>query len=243
MSLKNRSLPYLTLGLLSLSLLALAAACTGGNGGGVTSIPGNLFVNPGLEDGRDPWFSIRPPDFILSSDVAHSGSTSAYLQMRDDEESPETKVYYLVQEVTPEEFPEVISGYYRVENWVKGTQKQYLQFVVIAFGPTNLVPVCPGTDRCPNYQIRYILAGIDREPFEIVNAKFVFLTREEPKEGEWVFFERNVRDDFRRLWGAVPENFEKIRVLFEVRYDDKEPAEDRIEADVYYDDLYLGPQS
>lgn len=251
-TLKNRLIPYISLALVFLGLLALAAACDGDDGDGGRMSEGNLFPNPGFEEGRDPacgpdqfqcWFSLKPPDFILSEDVAHSGSASAYLRMRDNKESPATKVYYLVQEITAEEFPEVISGYYRVDDWVKGTEKQYLQFVVIAFGSQNLVPVCPEGGICPNYQIRYILAGIDEEPFPIVNAKFVFLSREEPKQGQWISFERNLGDDFRELWGDVPERFEKIRILFEVRYDDKDPDEEPIEADVYYDDLHIGPAS
>jgi len=63
---------------------------------------------------------------------------------------------------------------------------------------------------------------------------------DDPALDEWVPFQVNVRDDFLKLWGAVPE-YEKIRVLFEVRYDDKAKGEGPAEADVYYDDLYFGP--
>jgi hypothetical protein len=210
----------------------------------------NAFHNPGLESGREPWCSLHVtevPPFEVTQDFAHSGDSSAVLQMRvPAEEAGNAKVFYLVQEVMPEELPELISGYYRVENWSKGTPKQYLQFVVILCrekegfdcrgGATNL----PGEH---NHQIRYILAGIDEEPFQIANAFFVFLSREEPRTGEWVYFERNLMDDFEELWGAVPEGFDKIRVLFEVRYDDKEAGTLPAEADVYYDDLYMGPAS
>jgi hypothetical protein len=200
----------------------------------------NLFHNPGFESGREPWCSLHAeevPSFEVTQDFAHSGTSSAYLQMRvPAEEAGTAKVFYLVQEVTPQDFPELISGYYRVENWVKGTPKQYLQFVVIAFDVTNLTPAYP------NYQIRYPLAGISEEPFAIGNAFFVFLTKEEPKTGEWVYFERNIKQDFEQLWGAAPEGFSKLRILFEVRYDDKQ-AGAASEADVYYDDLYMGPAS
>jgi hypothetical protein len=200
-----------------------------------TSATGNQFPNGGFEDGREPWYSLKPPDFILSSDIAHSGAASAHLQMREGTDAEGAKVFYLVQEITPEEFPEVLSGYYRVENWKKGTRKQYLQFVVIVFGADN----APGN--FPNHQIRYPLAGIDSPPFPIGNAKFLFIGRDEPVQGEWVPFERNVRQDFIDVWGAVPEGFDKIRVLFEVRYDDKKVGEGPVEGDVYYDDLYFGP--
>jgi hypothetical protein len=148
-----------------------------------------------------------------------------------------------VQEVAPSEFPELISGYYRVENWLRGTPKQYLQFVVILFAPTNLTKDKEGaalTAPFSNYQIRYPLAGISEEPFLIANAFFKFLGTEDPRQGEWVYFESNIKQDFQELWGAVPEGYSKIRVLFEVRFDDKE-AGSPAEADVYYDDLYMGP--
>lgn len=154
--------------------------------------------------------------------------------MRAEQRIEGTKVFYLVQEVTPQEFPEIMSGNYRVTKWVRGTRLQYLQFAVIAFGANNL----PGS--FSNHQIRYILAGIDEEPFAIANAHFVFLSREDPTLNEWVPFQVNVKDDFLKLWGAVPE-YEMIRILFEVRYDDKAAGECPVEADVYYDDLYFGP--
>ena len=46
-------------------------------------------------------------------------------------------------------------------------------------GATNL----PGEN---NHQIRYPLAGISEEPFSIGNARFVFLSKEEPRTGQWV---------------------------------------------------------
>ena len=195
----------------------------------------NVFGNPGLEEGNKYWFALHQQTVETTTTVAHSGQASAYLNMRDPAEATGAKVYYLVQEVAPAEFPELISGYYRVDNWVRGTEKQYLQFVVIVFAPTNL------EGGFPNFQIRFPLVGISEAPFPIGNAFFKFLTRDfEPRQGEWVYFESNIKDDFEELWKGVPEGYSKIRVLFEVRYDDKEsglPAE----ADVYYDDLYMGP--
>lgn len=225
--------------LLPIALVATAiiAACGGGGQeetGSQAPPQGNVFQNPGLEEGRDPWFSLDEPEFILAEDIAHTGEASALLRMRADPQQEGTKVFDLVQEVTPEQIPEVLSGHYQVTVWTPGTRLQYLQFVVIAFGADNL----PGG--FPNHQIRYILAGIDEEPSVISNAHFVFLGNEDPPLEQWVPFEVNVRDDFQRLWGAAPEGFEKIRVLFEVRYDSKAPGE-APGADVYYDDLYLGP--
>ncbi len=227
--------------LLPIALVATAiiAACGGGgqeDAASQTPTQGNVFQNPGFEEGRDPWFSLREPEFILADDIARTGEASALLQMRADPQQEETKVFYLVQEVSPEQLPEILSGNYQITAWTPGTRLQYLQFVVIVFGADNL------SGDYPNHQIRYILAGIDEEPFAIDNAHFVFLGGEDLALEQWIPFEVNVRDDFQRLWGEAPEGFDKIRVLFEVRYDSK-AANETPEADVYYDDLYFGPPS
>lgn len=220
----------------AVAFLALAAACGNGDGGGQSEpTAGNQFSNPGFEDGSDPWYALKPPDFILSERETHSGDASALLEFRANESEDGAKISYLVQEIQPSEFPEVLTGYYRVDDWQKGTRKQYLQFVVIVFGATNL------TGDYSNHQIRYLLAGIDSPPFAIDNAHFIFDSKEDPPIGEWVKFEHNVKEDFIRLWGAIPEGYEKIRILFEVRYDDKSIGEGPVAADVYYDDLYFGP--
>ena len=222
--------------LLPLLALSVVAAC-----GGAQSPAGNLFKNPGLEEGESPWFSLSTEAwgarFQVSQAAAHGGTASALLEMRAEQATEGAKVFGVVQEVSPRRFPELVSGFYRVENWSRGTPKQYLQFVVIAIGDTNL----PGG--YPNHQIRFLLAGIDEPPFQISNAKFVFVNKEEPVTGRWVYFERNIKKDFEELWGAAPENFEKLRLLFEVRYDDKAAGSGNVKADVYYDDLYMGPAS
>lgn len=202
---------------------------------------GNLLINPGFEAGSEPWFSMDTPawgtPFRVTDTVAHSGGRSAILEMRAGPEVTGPKVFGVVQEISPARFPELLSGYYRVQNWLRGTEKQYLQFVVIVIGATNL----PGG--FGNHQIRYPLAGIDKQPFEISNAHFIYLGSQEPVTDRWVYFETNVGEDFRKLWGAVPEGFETIRVLFEVRYDDKQAGSGEVKANVFYDDLYVGPAS
>jgi hypothetical protein len=228
----------LALGLgLVIALIPVLAACANE---AATNPPGNLFVNPGFEEGKNGWTSLTTeawvPEYQLSDTVSLSGDTSAHLAMSTTAESPETLIWGVVQEVTPEAFPEVLSGAYRVEGWERRTGLQYMQVVVIAFDAEN-TPI-----EAPNYQIRYILAGIDQPPFAIGNAKYVFLEPGEPAEGKWIHFRRNVRDDFEDLWQVVPEDFSRIRVLFEVRYDAKVPGE-LPSADVYYDDLYLGSDS
>jgi hypothetical protein len=221
--------------------LTASVACSGGGNGDDSSTAGasgNLFPNPGFEEGADPWYTLNEESgFTVTDEYAYSGTHSALLNMDDPvEASGQGKVYYLVQDIEPEELPEYVEGYYRVENWERGTPLQYLQFVIIAWAPANFPPTSN------NYQLRYIIAGIDSPPFDIGNAHFVFLSREDPVIGEWTKFSANVREDFQRLWNAVPEDFESLRLLFEVRWDYKEAGSGAPRGDVYYDDLYIGDQ-
>jgi hypothetical protein len=255
----RRFLPLTALLIIPIAAIVYVIASDSDDGAGtVNPIPdaaGNLLADPGFEESEAPctadqgavepcWFSLREPAWIPTKDKAHTGEKAALLEMRETTASDEAKIHYLVQELAldpSQEIPEVISGNYFVENWVPGTKNQYLQFVVIFWSDDfSNMPVCPDQTPCPNYQIRYLLAGIDEDPFPIANAKFVYVDSEDPVEGEWVHFERNIREDFASFWGEVPHSVTKIRVLFEVRYDDKLPDEGPLEADVYYDDLYLG---
>jgi len=226
----------LLIGLVSLLLLAvlLARAC---GGGGEGSKKGNLLANPGFENGKEPWYSMETSGwgepFEVSDTVAHSGQYSAHLSLRRPPQPNQHEVLGAVQSLKPSSFPEFLSGFYRVENWKRGTDIQYLQFVVIAVLPEN----------AGNIQIRYLLAGTATEPFEIGNAKFVFLSKEEPKIGEWVHFERNVADDFQQLWGRAPEKVQELRVFFETRYDSPTAIQPDVGGDVYYDDLYVGSKA
>src|SRR3990172_8702874 len=177
--------------------LLASAACAGdpreAPASAGAAVPGNLFQNPGFEEGPGPWYSLQTqawgPPFRLADTVAHSGQNSAYLEMRAGSQDPAVRIYGVAQEVSPREFPEVLSGYYRVEAWNRGAPKQYLQFVVIVWGAET------GPPDTPNYQIRYLLGGIDREPFRIGNARYVFINKEEPQTGRWIYFERNIRED------------------------------------------------
>jgi hypothetical protein len=220
--------------LLASATLPLWGACGGGGG----SAGPNLFRNPGFEDGQKPWTSLTTEawgtPFSVSEDAAHSGTHSAFLHMQATEDAG-SKVFGVVQDIQPKEFPELLSGYYRVAQWKRGTPIQYMQFVVIAFASTN-VP-----QGFPNHQIRYLLAGTSEPPFDIANAKFIYVGTEEPRPDGWVYFERNIRQDFIDQWGAAPVGFSSLRILFEVRYDSKAEGVTTPAADVYYDDLYLGP--
>lgn len=213
---------------LKLGVLLLLAGLTG-------CTHTNLLRNGSFEQGIEPWFFLQSQNwsgFSVSDRYAIEGRLSAHLALRGSEEDKGAMIFGLIQEVNPQKFPKKISGYYRVESWQRGTEKQYVQFVVIVWGDQAVT-------QYNNIQIRYILTGITKPPLGIGNAKFLFLGKPEPQQRRWIRFERDLHADFLKSWGHVPEKFEKIRVLFEARYDQKGPGTE-LSADVYYDALYLG---
>ena len=233
--------------LVLVTLLALALAACGEDTQPVAcGVPAgaaskNLFGNPSFEEGTDAWFSLTTETwgtpFSVSQQQARGGAKSAYLQLRS-EVGGDVRVFGVVQELTLQELPELLSGWYYIEGWEQSTPKQYLQAVVIAFEASNIPPEAA---QATNHQVRYILAGVESQPTFISNARYVMVSKESPRRGEWVCFERNIRQDFQELWGAVPEGFSKLRILFEVRWDDRQPSDGPSAAELYYDDLYLGP--
>ncbi len=205
----------------------------------------NLLVNGGFEEGAEPWFSLESkvwgPAFEWRNDHAASGSHSASLFASSfDGPDKRTHICGVVQEVELEpgaSLPKRIGGKYFVKQWQAGTPDLYVQFVVIVFDMSNPPR---GLEHATNFQLRYPLAGLDKPAFNIGNAQWVFVNKAEPIVGQWIEFERDLREDFLRYWGRIPRDFAKIRVLYEVRWDNRRPNHGPTNAEVFFDDLYLG---
>lgn len=200
----------------------------------------NLFENGGFEGGRDPWFSLASPerpywaDFSVTDARAHEGRHSAVMQLTTEGYSAATRVYGLLREFRGGPMPARVSGYYRVEDWERGADMQYVQVVVAIAGGSELPePEVPK-------QLAYVLGGITEDPFPIRNRRFFFVGDRAPVQNEWVPFQLDIRDDFAEVWGMVPESYETLRVFFEVRFDGREADDPPGRATVYFDDLYLG---
>lgn len=211
----------------------------------------NWLVNPGFERGREGWTAMGTRAwgaFDVVGAPVRSGQRAAHLAVDWPAEGPSrpVKVYGVVQEPAAHPFPSAISGWYRVESWERGhpATDLYLQVVVIVWGDPRAPALAGVEDVAPdltNYQIRYYLAGLDEPPFRLRNARYRFVTRGDPPLNQWIRFDIDVKRDFEELWGVVPEGYEYVRVLFEARWDNK-PDGSAVHADVYYDDLYLGPR-
>lgn len=215
---------------------ALVAAC----GGGESVDENNLVTNPGFEDGATDWKALLGP-VNISNDQSSSGSSSVLLEMRETSESPNSHAIGAFQTIVTGDVPERLSFEYRVGHWLRATERQYVEVVVIVVASGAGMPECPGGGPCPNIQLRYVLGGVTRDPDNIANARYLILGDAEPVIDEWSSFESNLRLDIAEAWGALPDQVTEIRLQFEVRYDERDQDEAPLEADFYIDDVYLGP--
>ena len=193
----------------------------------------NLLKNPSFEEGEESWFWMETSDywqeFCISDQTPRTGNRSCLTLLEASPQSQSTLIVGAVQDIFPSSVPEKVSGYYYVEMWKKNAEKMYIQVVIIFFQDEK--------ENYPSTQLRYVLAGISREPFLIGNAKFIFVTREEPEIGRWIHFEMNVKKDLLDTWGEIP-SFKRIGLYLEVRYDSAPSGE--VGAAVYWDDIFLG---
>ena len=103
----------------------------------------NLIINPSFEEGNKSWDWLDWSDswaaFEIVTNKSHSGNNSALLRMSSLKENRSTVVWGITQEIiVTSEFPNLLEGYYFVENWSRGTEKQYIQVVIIDLNKTVL---------------------------------------------------------------------------------------------------------
>jgi hypothetical protein len=201
--------------------------------------PDNLLQSPSFET-NGPWYAIESPfwrGFTLDETVRFSGQKSARLTLDSEGYGLPHQIVGAVQEVRAEAMPRYLSGRFRIEQWKRGPEHQYVQAVVIFWEPRRTKDAAP---EYVNLQLAYVLGGSDKPPFEITNRRFFFLGSREPKTDAWDFFQVEVARDFERAYGFRPASVSKIRILLEVRYDGNDGSKPA-HANVYYDDVYLGP--
>ncbi len=212
---------------------------------------GNLLANPGFEEGEAGWtYPIESPywgKFEVVEAPVRSGRRAAHLRLRagSEDQTHASWILGVMQEPAPERFPDVMGGWYRVERWEKGADVTHLYLQAVAIVWTNqaasvLNPGSPAANGgLMNYQLRSYLAGVSEPPFLLANARVTFASKELPRLGRWTYFEVPLRQEFERQWGGVPTGYDRLRLLFEARWDNR-PAGSRVEADAYFDDLFVG---
>ena len=211
----------------------------------------NLLANPGFEEGKAGWtYPVESPywgNFEVVEAPVRSGRRAAHLRLRagPEDQTNATWILGVMQEPVPERFPDVMGGWYRVERWDKGADVTHLYLQAVAIIWTSraasvLDPANPAANAgLPNYQLRSYLAGVREPPFLLGNAKVYFASKELPRLGRWNYFEIPLREEFERQWGGAPAGYDRLRLLFEARWDNR-PLGSRVEADAYFDDLFVG---
>lgn len=207
----------------------------------------NLLSNASFEMGKQGWVSMMAQnpvawrDFELS-DHSYAGEQSVLLQMDSaEQELGGTRIWGVMQEFPVSKVPRVITGHYYVEDWVKGTAKQYLQAVVL-LTIADIQGAAPEIGFDPRHittQIAWVLGGVAKEPFKIGNRKFIFLNAGEPIQNAWQPFEIDIHQGLAEAWGidASLVKLFKLRIFFEARYDGFESGDKPVAGKVYFDEL------
>lgn len=199
----------------------------------------NLLQNGGFTSGDEPWASHtrgvwNRRAFDVVTEPGSGDNRAASVMLLSAQPHQPRQLMGVIQDVTPRACPRYLRGRYFVADWRRGTAHQYVQVVVIAFGADN------APAGMPNHQLRISLAGIAAPAFEVRNAKWVFVGPREPQAGRWVDFDLDLHTLFREHWGEAPRGFDKLRVLFEARWDGAKENDGPTRAVVLFDDLYLG---
>jgi hypothetical protein len=215
---------------------------------------GNQLRNPGFEAGTQDWGKIGGSEavgFEVVSEPVHAGRGAAHLvaSWQPGRRERPVSVKGAAQEISPPRFPDRIAGRYRVERWENTPDPGALQLQIIigVVGDPRILEIVQSDDPdepeahpdLDNYQLRYQLAGPTEEPEDGGNIRNRVIGKGPPELGNWVRFDLPVKSDFEQSWGGVPANYRYLRVMFNVRWDDKEEGA-ALHADVYYDDLFFG---
>jgi hypothetical protein len=215
---------------------------------------GNHLRNPGFEADNEDWGEIgdrKQVDFEVVNEPTHSGRGAAHLVASwqpGDRERP-VSIRSATQEISPPLFPDRIAGWYRVDRWEDTPDPGALQLQIIVgvIGDPRTLEIVQSDDpdepevhpELDNFQFRYQLAGPTEEPEDGGNIRNRVIGKGPPNLGSWVRFDLPVKSDFEQRWDHIPANFRQLRVIFGVRWDDKEEGA-ALHADVYYDDLFFG---
>ncbi|MEX2224969.1 MAG: hypothetical protein WEB52_00815 [Dehalococcoidia bacterium] len=195
----------------------------------------NVLQNAGFEQGADPWFAASPDrQFRVTNLKPGTGTLSLRLELPAGDAAPGPRIAGATQRIVSDTFPEFVSGYYYVDSWESPGMSPYVEFVVSIRGGGH-------PDGSELHEVHFMLGGAAREPFTSPTEAFVFLSRDEPSTGQWTYFSYPVPEAIRSRLGWDPIGWEYLELSLAVR--DREGAADGAAvADVYFDDLYLGPQ-
>jgi hypothetical protein len=218
-------------------LLVLMLAAPWGSAGESPGEPSNLVRNPSFED-ETAWSSRRHPGwhpFAVTKRRARTGGASAVTALERHPVTDGAQIWGAVQAFEIRKLPRTIGVWYRVEDWKQAVERQYAQ-VVVMIHDRRLERLTSQ----PQMQVRYVLAGLSEPPYpDPVNGRYIMAGPKKPKKGRWIHFERDLVADFVKAWGWYPENFQKLEIFLEARYDEPVPETAEISGEVYWDDVAL----
>ena len=207
-----------------------------------TAVPANvnILVNAGFEAGPEPWVASSGADFqsapVVISDVApHGGKHALELKLAGGGAEGDTQAGVVTQATNPHEFPEFVSGFYRVDDWQPRAQFRYLYVSVTVAGGDF-----PGGARF--HELR-ILVGAPTEPPLLPNLTFAFLRRDPPVLHHWTYFGFPLKTTFQSHFAYLPPHWDAIYITVGVRSDLSDASRTSGSADVVFDDLYAGTQA
>ncbi len=214
----------LTLAHIALAPLFVGCGAFEESGPAATPTPSasNLLADAGFEGLAPAWVAFPPARaHEIVEGTAHGGVSSIALYLSSD-----VGALAVSQSLNPPSFPEFLSGYYRVDDWPE--DGAFLQFVVKA----------PGGGPDELREVRFVIAGASSDPEAAPDARFVFLSRDEPPLGEWTYFAYPIGLAFEARTGAAPQAWTSVDITLEARLETGEGA-----ATVYFDDVYVGTQA
>jgi hypothetical protein len=200
----------------------------------------NIVVNPGFEAGTDGW-SWRNDGpfwhgFTPSSERAHSGKRSALTPLQPGPVVSRAQIWGAVQPFKLSKLPRKLNLWFRVEDWSQAVAKQYVQVVVMLHDARFHRLTTQA-----QMQLRYILTGLSETPYDPVNGRYLMAGPALPKQGKWIHFRADLVEDFIRAWGWYPENFQKMEIFLEARYDEPLPENSMVSGKVFWDDVEICP--
>jgi len=176
--------------------------------------PPNVLVNGGFEFGAGAWAGLPPPQATRA--VAYAGA--AALELRTDEEAAAAGA---TQAMMPAEFPQFVSGFYRVESW-PDDGPALLSFTITVTGADGAL------DR-----IRFVLGASEQASATVQVSDTVFLNRDRPERGRWMYFGYPLWEAWIAWRGQIPVAWQSIDISVIV----EGPG-----IVAQFDELYAGPQ-
>jgi hypothetical protein len=125
--------------------------------------------------------------------------------------------------------PEYVSGFFFVDGWGPDGG-QHIELVARIRGGDF-------GDGFDVHELRLLLGGSVAAPLSLPAVRHIFIDRDAPAEGEWVYFGYPLSHGFESVFGHTPAGWDALEIVLVVRRDGEAAS-----ATVHFDEIYGGPQ-